>query len=425
MRKTDLDMTQTDPTRARYADIVDPDVYVSGVPHATFKRLREEDPVSWWDEKEGSGFWALTRYEDIVSASQNPKVFSSSRGIRLEEMTDEELQARQTMMEMDPPEHTNYRRIVQPPFTYREVGAAEAGIRLLARSVVEKVRGQKAFDFVDAIARQLPMRMLGKMLGIPDEDGPWLVKQGDALIGNADPEFTSHPVGIVNTDAYRLMPFRSPVSQDLFAYAEKQARLRREKPTDDVVSMLLRPKRDGEPLSEHEFKNFFTLLVAAGNDTTRYTMAAGMLALLEHPDQLALLRDHPDLMASATEEILRWGTVTMHFRRTALQDIELRGKRISRGDKVVLFFISGDYDDRQFPDPFCFDIRRSPNEHLAFGLKSPHKCIGEHLARVEIRVLLEELLPRLTSIRLCGPVERLRSNFISGIKHLPLEASWT
>jgi len=407
-----------------HANIADPDVYVRGVPHRTFQRLRDEAPVSWWAEADGSGFWAIARYDDIVHASHNSKIFSSSRGIRLEQMTDEELHARRSMMEMDPPEHTTYRRIVQPPFSHREVSAAESGIRLLARSVIEDVRGTERFDFVDAIARKLPMRMLGKMLGIPDEDGPWLVRQGDALIGNTDPEFTTHPVGLVDTDAYRLMPFRSPVSSTLFAYAEEQARLRRAHPGDDVISMLLKPKRDGEPLSEHEFKNFFTLLVAAGNDTTRYTMAAGMLALIERPEQMAMLREDSSLLESATEEILRWGTVTMHFRRTALVDTELAGSRIRQGDKVLLWFISGDYDERQFRDPFRFDIRRSPNDHLAFGLKSPHKCIGEHLARVEIRVLLEELLPRLASVGLNGPIERLRSNFIAGIKHLPLKVCW-
>lgn len=408
-----------------HANIADPDVYVHGVPHRTFMRLRNDAPVSWWDEDGASGFWALTRYDDIVAASHDWKTFSASKGIRLEEMSADELQARRSLMEMDPPEHTTYRRIVQPPFTHTEVSAAEAGIRLLARSVVEETRGVSRFDFVDAIARRLPMRMLGKMLGIPDEDGPWLVKQGDALIGNTDPEFTTHPVGLADTDPYRLMPFRSPVSSTLFAYAEEQARRRREQPGDDVISMLLRPKRDGAPLSEHEFRNFFTLLVAAGNDTTRYTMAAGMLALIEHPEQMAQLRDDPSLLASATEEILRWGTVTMHFRRTALRDTVLSGTRIREGDKVLLWFISGDYDERQFPDPFRFDIRRTPNEHLAFGLKSPHKCIGEHLARVEIRVLLEELLPRIASVRSGGRVERLRSNFISGIKHLPLDVTWT
>jgi cytochrome P450 len=407
-----------------FADITDPETYVQGVPHATFKRLRDEDPVSWWPETEESGFWAVTRYDDLLHVSHNPRLFSAARGIRLEDMSQEELAARHTMMEMDPPEHTIYRRLVQPPFLPREVAAYEGAIRLLARAVIDEVRGQSEFDFVDHVARQLPMRMLGKLLGVSDSDGLWLVKKGDALIGNTDPEFTSHPVGLVDTDAYRLMPFRSPVSQELFAYAAEQARLRREQPTDDVISLLLKPKRDGEPLSEHEFQNFFTLLVAAGNDTTRYTMAAGMQALLAQPDQLAELRDNPALMPSAVEEMLRWGTVTMHFRRTAAADTELAGKRIKAGDKVLIWFISADFDEQQFPDPYRFDIKRQPNEHVAFGLKSPHKCLGEHLARVEIKVLFEELLPRLADVRLNGLVERLRSNFIAGIKHLPLKVNW-
>jgi cytochrome P450 len=414
----------TTETGTEFANIVDPDAYLNGVPHATFTRLRAEDPVSWWEEEHGSGFWAVTRYQDILAVSHNTRVFSSARGIRLEDMKEDELQARRTMMELDPPEHTNYRRIVQPPFTNKEVMAAENGIQLLAKAVVDEVFGKPEIDFVDQVARQLPMRMLGRMLGIPDTDGPWLVRQGDALIGNTDPEFTTHPVDKVDTDEYRLMPFRSPVSRDLFAYALEQARSRHEKPSDDLISRLLQPKRDGEHLTDHEFQNFFTLLVAAGNDTTRYSMAAGLLALIEHPEQLAELRADPSLLASATEEILRWGTVTMHFRRTATTDTDLAGKPIKAGDKVLLWFISGDYDERQFPDPFRFDIKRSPNEHLAFGLKSPHKCIGEHLARVEIRVLLAELLPRLAKIEIHGKVERLRSNFISGIKHLPLKLSW-
>ncbi|MCS7055374.1 MAG: cytochrome P450 [Thermoflexales bacterium] len=411
-------------TQDRFADITDPDVYVSGVPHATFKRLRDEDPVSWWDEHDGRGFWAVTRYHDILHVSHSPHLFSSARGIRLEDMAPDELKARTTMMELDPPKHTAYRRMVNPAFTPRQVATYEPVIRQMARAVIDDLHGVSEFDFVERIARQLPMRMLGSMLALPEADLPWLVRNGDALIGNADPEFTNYPVDKVDTSDYRLLPFRSPVSLELFAYAEKLAAERKANPGTDVISMLLQPKRDGEPLSDHEFKNFFTLLVAAGNDTTRYTMAAGMHALIEHPDQLALLQREPQHISTAVEEILRWGTVTMHFRRTATQDTELGGRRIRAGDKVVIWFISGDYDERQFPDPYRFDVLRKPNEHLAFGLQSPHKCLGEHLARAEIRILLEELLPRIVSIELAGPIERLRSNFISGIKHLPVRVSW-
>jgi cytochrome P450 len=417
-------MTETLSSGDARADITDPDVFIAGVPHATFKRLRDDDPVSWWNEADGRGFWAVTRYHDILEVSRYPHVFSSAKGIRLEDMKPDELEARKTMMELDPPEHTNYRRMVQTPFSNREVASYEEGLRLMARAVIDEIRGLERFDFVELLARQVPMRMLGKLLGVPDEDGPWLVRRGDALIGNADPEFTEHVVDKTDTDAYRLLPFRSPVSLELFEYAAEQARLRRESPRDDVISRLLQPKRDETPLSELEFKNFFTLLVAAGNDTTRYTMTAGLHALLEHPDQLELLRAQPALLESATEEMLRWGSVTMNFRRTATEGTVLNGRQIRAGDKVVIYYISGDFDERAFDNPYVFNIKRSPNDHLAFGLKSPHKCLGEHLARLEIRVLFEELLPKLSSIKLDGPVERLRSNFISGIKHLPVKVSW-
>ena len=387
-------------------------------------RLRDEDPVSWWPETDGPGLWAVTRYDDVVTVSRQSQVFSSALGIRIEDMRPDELAARRTMMELDPPTHTSLRRLVQPPFSFREVASYEQVLRLMGRALIEDLRGHTTFDFVDVLARQLPMRVLGKLLGVPDADGPWLVSRGDALIGNTDPEVTATPVGVANTDAYRLMPFRSPVSLELFEYAAEQARQRRERPTDDVISLLLKPTREGAPLTDDEFKNFFTLLVAAGNDTTRYSIAAGMLALLERPSQLAQLRDAPPLIATAVEEMLRWSTVTMHFRRTAARDTELGGAAIKAGDKVLVWFIAGDFDDRHFPRPFEFDVRRTPNEHLAFGLRSPHKCLGEHLARLEMRVLFEELLPAVADIRLNGPVARLRSNFVSGIKRLPVAVAW-
>ena len=406
------------------ADILSHDTYTQGVPHAAFKRLRDSSGLTWIPETGGTGFWAVTRYDDVLTISKNPQVFSSAKGIRLEDMNHEETEARRTMMELDPPQHTAYRRLVGAPFSRREVLAYEGAVRLLAREVIEAVADKSEFDFVEAIARALPMRMLGSLLGVSDADGHWLVDKGDALIGNADPEFTQHVVDLVDTDEYRLMPFRSPAGLELFKYAGEQALDRRKNPKADLITRLLEPKIDGEPLSDHEFKNFFTLLVAAGNDTTRYTMAAGLEALIGNPDQLEALRTNPDLMDGAVEEILRWGSVTMHFRRTALSDTEVAGTPIKAGDKIVLFYISADYDERQFANPYTFDIRRTPNDHVAFGLKSPHKCLGEHLARLEIKVLFEELLPRVSSLELNGEVQRLRSNFISGIKHLPVKVTW-
>lgn len=409
------------------ADITDPDTFVRGVPHATFARLRRSDPISWWPEHDGGrGFWAVTRYDDLLRVSRDVATFSSAQGIRLEEMSPDETAARRTMMELDPPEHTAYRRLVSKPFSRREVFAYEHAIRLLARAVIDRALALgPRIDFVEEIAKQLPMRMLGALLGVPESDGPWLVEKGDALLGNTDPDFTTHPVGLVDTDEFRLMPFRSPAGFELFRYAQEQAAMRRAAPTDDVISALLRPKIDGQALTDHEFNNFFTLLVAAGNDTTRYTMAAGLVALIEHPGQLDELRaavgTEPALVSSAVEEILRWATVTMHFRRTATRDVELSGRAIEAGDKVVIWFISADYDEDTFVDPYRFDIHREPNPHVAFGYMSPHLCLGAQLARMEIKVLLEELLPRLADVRHAGPMDRLRSNFISGIKRLPIE----
>ncbi|MBA3288411.1 MAG: cytochrome P450, partial [Acidimicrobiia bacterium] len=220
------------------ADIADPDTYVDGVPHATFERLRRDDPVSWWEEDhaDGGGFWAVTRHADLLTVSRDVGRFSNAQGIRLEEMDAEETEARRTMMELDPPEHTAYRRLVSKPFSRRAVYAYENAIRVLARDVIDDaLAGGDRFDFVDRIAKQLPMRMLGTLLGVPGDDGPWLVEQGDALLGNTDPEFTTHPVGLVDTEEFRLMPFRSPAGIELFRYAQEQARIRRQHPTDDVI----------------------------------------------------------------------------------------------------------------------------------------------------------------------------------------------
>ena len=411
------------------ADITAPDAYVRGVPYATFERLRRDDPVSWWDEHDGGkGFWAITGYDDLLSVSRQVEIFSSAQGITLEEMDPEDFRLRRNMLEYDPPEHTRYRRLVSKPFARREVYAYENAIRLLARQVVEEaLAGPSTFDFVQDVAKQLPMRMLGRLLGVPDEDGPWLIERGDALIGNFDPEMTTHPLGLTDTDDFKHIPFRSPAALDLYQYAERAAAERRAHPTDDVISKLLAPTIDGEQLTELEFKNFFVLMVSAGNDTTRYSMAAAMKALIDHPDQMAELRDsigtNPSLMDSAVEEMLRWATVTMHFRRTATRDVEMHGKQIKAGDKVVIWFVSANYDGDQFPDPYRFDIHRTPNEHVAFGRMSPHLCLGAQLARMELKVLFEELLPRIADAQLAGPVDRLRSNFISGMKRVPVTVS--
>ncbi|HEY8081722.1 MAG TPA: cytochrome P450 [Acidimicrobiales bacterium] len=407
-----------------HADITDHDVYTRGVPHATFLRLRREDPVSFTEEADGRGFWSVTCYDDVLYVSRHTELFSSAQGIRLEDMDEEETQARRTLMELDPPQHSRYRRLVSRPFSPRAVASYEESVRELAREVLAEVRGEERFDFVSRVARQLPMKMLGRLLGLPDEDLDWLVDRGDALIGNTDSDFTDFVVDQVDTSAYRLLPFRSPVAVELFDYAQKALAQRREHPTDDVLSALLQPTVDGDLLEDDQLKNFFTLMVAAGNDTTRYSMAAGLKVLSERPAVLDLLRAEPAAHRSVVDEMLRWSSTTMHFRRTATQDTELGGTKIAAGDKVVVWYVSADFDEDQFAAPFTFDPRRDPNDHVAFGLHSPHLCLGAHLARLEMRVLFEELVPLVDTVRVVGAPERLRSNFISGFKRLDVEVDW-
>ena len=407
-------------------DITSHDTFVEGVPHETFKWLRANDPVHWTEETDGGrGFWSVTRYDDVLNVSRNSEIFSSRLGIRLEDMDDEETEARRTLMEMDAPEHTQLRRLVSRPFSPKSVAEYEDSVREIAVEIIEKLRGQDEFDFVQAVSRELPMRMLGRLLGLPAEDLDWLVQRGDALIGNSDPEFTDYVVDKVDTSAYAKLPFRSPVSLELFEYAAQALEDRRITPTMDILSKLLEPTVDGESLDDLALKNFFTLMVAAGNDTTRYSITHALTELAERQE----LWNAIPTMDSAekktfVDEMLRRSSVTMHFRRTATQDTELGGKQLKKGDKVVMWFISANYDENHWGDPYEFDSLRSPNQHVAFGLQSPHLCLGAHLARLEMRVIFEEMAKRWTKVEVVGKPERFRSNFISGIKYLPVKVTW-
>ncbi len=406
------------------ADLTSHDTYTAGVPHATFDRLRRDDPVHWTEEADGSGFWSVLRYDDALEVSRDHQRFTSTRGIRLEEMDDEQLAARRTMMEHDPPEHTRYRRLVSKGFTRRSVESYEQVIRELAIEVIEDALADDRFEFVSRVAEQLPMRMLGRLLGTSDADGHKLVAWGDALLGNTDPEFTDFPVDLTDTEAYRMVPFRSPAALQIFTYAQAQADLRRPEaggtPTDDLISQLLAPAADGQPLTDHEFNNFFTLLVAAGNDTTRYTLTHGLWMLMTHPTLWDAWRDDRSLTPTAVEEVLRTSAVTMHFRRTASEDTELRGRHIRAGDKVVIWYPSANHDPDGFELPWRYDLARERNDHMTFGRNGPHLCLGAWLARMEIRLVFEELMNRVERIEPDGPIERLRSNFIAGIKRLPV-----
>jgi cytochrome P450 len=348
------------------------------------------------------------------------QTFSSELGaVALEELDEEQLEIRRSMLDTDPPRHTRLRQICSKRFSAREVGKYEEFIRDVARRVLDRALEREAFDFVADVARELPIRFLCSIFTVPQEDAPELIAWGDQMIGNQDPEYSRAVVDRDDTEQYRLLPFRSPTALDVFRYADRVRDERLAEPANDVITALAVAQSEGV-MNEREFHNYFSLLLIAGNETTRHTISHGMLALMEHPEQLEELRNDPSLMPTAVEEILRWATPVLHFRRTATRDVELRGETIRRGDKVVTWYVSANRDESMFPEPYRFDIRRRPNEHVTFGPGGPHFCLGAHLARLETRIMFEELLPRVRSIEPAGPVERMRSNFVNGIKRLPV-----
>jgi cytochrome P450 len=402
-------------------DLVDPDNYLEGIPHEWFAYLRNEAPVSWQREPAPNrGFWAVTRYDDLVEVHRNWQTFSSELGaVSLEELDDEQLEIRKTMIDTDPPRHSALRAICTKRFSARGVGRYEDFIRDVARGVLDRALEREEFDFVGEISRELPIRFLCSIFTVPQDDADRLIRWGDRMIANQDPELSDAVVDRIDTEEYRLLPFRSPAALEVFEYADRQRELRMREPADDVINALTVAQAEGL-LSEQDFRNYFSLLMIAGNETTRHTISHGMLALMEHPSQMELLQKEPSRIPVATEEILRWATPVMHFRRTATRDVELGGKRIAEGDKVVTWYISANFDDAAFEDPSRFDVTREPNYQVSFGPGGPHFCLGAHLARLETKILFQELLPRIRSIEPAGPVERVRSNFVNGIKRMPV-----
>ena len=416
-------MTIWHPTDDGHANLSDPDAFVHGVPHNTFIRMRKQDPLAWCDGGQFKGYWSLTRYDDILKHNRNSALLSSAQGIRMEDQSREEYLARRTFQETDPPEHSVTRKIVNEAFSKKIIDQSEDIIRNLCNDILDNALSHDEFDAASLISRQLPMRMLGRVLGLPAEDLDWLVTKGDELIANLDPDYTDFVLDKVDTDEFRLMPFRSPAGAQLFEYAKK---IMRDKAAHNdhhgVLSLVLQPNEHGDVISDIEFRNFFCLLVAAGNDTTRYTLSASMHALATKPELLELLKSANDkLWASATEEFIRWASPTMHFRRTATEDFQLHGKTVKAGDKVVYWFVSANRDENRFDQPFEVDLQRTPNRHMAFGQGGPHVCLGMWLARLELRVLLQELVKRVNTIELAGDIEYLRSNFVGGIKRLPVK----
>ena len=414
-------MTVWTPVDDGYADLTSHDTFISGAPHNTFKRLRDTDPLHWTDWSDGKGFWSVTRHADILTMNRNTEVFSSEHGIRMEDQSPEEVIARRTFQEIDPPEHMKTRIKLARAFSKGVIEGFNSDIRQLCDEILDDVLQDNEFDATRRIARVLPMRMLGRIIGTPEEDLPWLVEKGDELIANTDPDFTDHVLDKMSTDEFRMMPFNSPAGAELYAYA-KEMMEKKEKAgdTSGVLHMILEPGPDGTTISETEFRNFFCLLVAAGNDTTRYSIAAGIQALCHQPELLQQMQAGGDVWETAPDEIIRWATPALYFRRTALSDYEMHGKTIKAGDKVLYWFSSANRDETVFDDPFRVDLFRTPNKHLSFGQGGPHICLGMWLARLEVRILFQELSKRIKSIEATAPHQFLRSNFVGGIKSLPV-----
>ena len=405
-------------------DLNDLDLWARAVPYAEFARLRREEPVSWHDEPApNSGFWSVNRYADIVAASRDTATYSSARGVSFEELTDEDMAARRTIIDTDPPEHTKLRKILSGSFSQRAVAVYQHFVEGLTEDVLDRVLQHDEFDFVDAIAKEVPIRVLARIMGLPGSELDRFIDLGDRLIANTDPAVTDVVWGRDDTDAYRLYPFRSPYGKQLWDLGREVVKDKLREPGDDLLSTLLAAEVDGDRLTETDLDNFFSIMVIAGNETTRIAIAQGVLAFCQYPEQWDRLRAGPELIEAATDEVIRWSCPTHFMRRTAAADTELGGARIRAGDKVVLWYVSGNRDEAEFADPDAFDVGRSPNRHLSFGRGGPHLCLGVHLARLEVKVVLAALARRVSRFELAGEPRRIRSNFTNGLKALPVRAS--
>jgi cholest-4-en-3-one 26-monooxygenase len=399
-------------------DLLDRDRFTQGIPHEWFTWLRANAPVYKHPEPDGPGFWVISKHADVIQCNRDAASFSSdqARGgvVGLEERTTGPTEAEQAggklMLMIDPPDHTRYRKLVNRGFTPRMISQLEPHIRELTDEVLDRAVAKGGeIDFVVDIAAELPLEVIAELIGVPSKDRHKIFEWSNRMVGSEDPEYIVSDEEVFNAQV------------EMFMYAQQLAEKRRAAPADDIITALLSAEVDGESLSDMDFNLFFLLLSVAGNETTRNAIAHGMNAFLENPDQYELLVSDPDRhLPGAVEEILRWATPVLYFRRNCTRDTVVHGQTIRAGDKISLWYISANRDEDVFDDPFRFDIQRDPNNHIAFGGGGPHFCLGAQLARLEIRLLFEELAKRYPRIEAVGPPDRLRSNFIGGIKHLPV-----
>ncbi|WP_419917951.1 cytochrome P450 [Candidatus Poriferisocius sp.] len=399
-------------------NLLDPDRFVRQEHHEMFKVLREQAPVMLHQDPNGTAFWNVVKHADLVDVNRDTEAFSSETGgISIPDPDspnrNSEMDTRGVMMlTTDPPKHTRYRRLVSKGFTPRMIGLIEKYLRHRAILIVDNVIERGEADFVVDLASELPLQAIAEIMGVPQEDRMMLFEWSNRLIGIDDPEYNAD-----KSDG-------SAAAMELYAYTNRLAKDRAANPRDDIVTKLINAEIDGDRLSELEFDMFMLLLTVAGNETTRNATAHGMLALMDHPEQFEMVRNSPDGVTDThIDEILRWATPVLHFRRTATRDAEIRGRHIDSGDKVVMWHISANRDEEVFDDPFTFDVNRTPNDHIAFGGGGAHYCLGANLAKMELRLIFQEIVDRMPDIHRVGEPEWLRSNFIGGMKHLPV--AWT
>lgn len=416
-------MPQPTPVPLDQVDLTDLDAFARNEGWAMFDTLRTEDPVHWTPEAPpNSGFWAVTKYSDIDAVDRDSETFTSTKYVNLEEVDDDLMDLRRSMLETDGLRHRALRKLIQREFSQGPLTRKyEEFLRGLTKVTVDNALQNSEFDFVEKVSADFPINVLVRLLDVPVSDTGMLINWGNQMVANTDPDYTDHLITDPDSDQYRHLPFRSPAALEVFEYGRELAQRRKGGDGTDLISILVnRTPEDGEPLSASDFDNYFLLLVIAGNETTRHAISQSMLALIENQDQLKLLQEQPELIPSAVEEFLRWASPVYHFRRTATRDVELGGKQIKTDDKVVMWFASGNRDEDVFADPYRFDVTRTNIDHVTFGKGSPHVCLGNALARMEIRLMFTELIPRLASIELNGEVTRVRSNFINGIKKFPV-----
>lgn len=391
-------------------NLFDPDVYVDAVPHEQFELLRREAPVFLHHLPDGRRFWCLTRHDDLVKTNRDFATFSSWRQTALTNASigDALEQQRLMMLNMDPPEHSKLRMLVNKGFTPRMIRGLMDHLREEAHDIVAAAIERGEVEFVEEIAAELPLIAIAEFLGVPREDRKIIFDLSNRLVGSEDPDYQVDQASSMTA------------AMEMYAYAQQLADDRRANPRDDIVTALLQAEVDGERLTELEFNLFFMMLAVAGNETTRNGISHGMLALLEHPDQQQRLRDDPSKLDHAMDEVLRYGSPVMHFRRQTTKEVEVGGVTIPEDEGVVFWHISANYDETAFTNPREFDIDRDPKElqrQIAFGGGGPHFCLGANLARAEMRAIFAELLEQATWEQL-APARRLRSNFINGIKEL-------